>query len=575
MHARWVVAPWDRARATELGARIGLSALSAQLLINRGIDDPERARRYLEPRLADLRRPDGEQAMRGFQRAAERLDRALQAGETVGVYGDYDVDGVTSCALLTRFLRDTGASIVARVARRDAGYGFTVDDVRAFDEAGCAIIVTCDLGTSDHEALAAARARGIDTIVVDHHQVPDREPEALALINPHQPGCKFPFKGLASVGVAFYLAAALRTRLKARSAERVPDPRALLDLVAVGTVADMAPLTDENRILVHAGLRALAENKRPGLAALCAEAGLESGVRRSADIGLRLSPRLNAPGRLGKAEAALELLLADAPERAVELARACEDANVRRRDVQEQALKDAVDQAEAQVRRGRAAILVAGDGWHPGVVGILAAKLVDRLARPAFVVALDGDVGRGSARTAQGFNLHAALKSCESLLLRYGGHAAAAGLTVEKRHLPALEERLHALALQHLEQLERGRTPGDRELRLDAEVGLEVVDEPFAAELRRLEPYGVGNPEPLFGARGLILERTRVVGAQQGHLQVTLRDGLHARDGIGFNLAERAPGEGSRVRAAFFPELDTFRGVTRVRVRLRDIQGEE
>ena len=315
MQAHWILAPCDRERAGVLGLALGVSPLCAQLLINRGVDSPELGRRYLAPRLADLRRPDGELPMSGFARAVERLERALTGGETIGVFGDYDVDGVTSCALLTSFLTGAGGRVVPRVARRDTGYGFSVDDVQAFHDAGCAVIVTCDLGTSDHEALAAARARGRDVIVVDHHQVPDREPDALALLNPHQPGCRFPFKGLASVGVAFYLAAALRTRLKARGQAELPDPRDLLDLVAVGTVADMAPLTDENRILVHCGLRRLFANQRPGIAALCALAGLPEGIRRTADIGLRLGPRLNAPGRLGAAQTSLDLLLAPDAQR--------------------------------------------------------------------------------------------------------------------------------------------------------------------------------------------------------------------------------------------------------------------
>jgi len=563
MGSRWIVAPGNREQAVELGAAVGLSPLSAQLLINRGVINTERARRYLEPRLADLRRPDGEQPMSGFDRAVGRLERALVDGETVGVYGDYDVDGVTSCAVLSSFLRDAGGKILPRVARRDAGYGFGVEDVQAFFDGGCAVIVTCDLGTSDHEALAAARARNLDVIIVDHHQVPDREPDALALLNPHQPGCRFPFKGLASVGVAFYLAAALRTRLRARNY----DPRQLLDLVAIGTIADMAPLTDENRILVYAGLQRLKSNPRPGVAALCAQAGLPEGVRRSADVGLRLSPRLNAPGRLGAAQLSLDLLLSEDPAQAAELAQKCEDANKKRQEVQERVMRDALADAEALVRQQHEVLVLGGEGWAPGVVGIVAAKLVERFARPAAVIAFDGDTGRGSLRSINGFDLHAALKGCEDLLVRYGGHAAAAGLTVERKRLPELRARLCAAARAAM-----GSCDGQREFKLDAELGLHEVDEPLATELRRLEPFGIGNPEPLFGLRGVVLERTRIVGT--GHLQVTLRDGDHARDGIGFNLAEGAPDSGSRVRAAFFPELDTFRGVTRVRVRLRDLASE-
>ena len=528
--APWDVRPADVEGARTLARALSVSPVTAQLLINRGFEDPERARRFLSPRLAELRRPDGDAPMAGFAVAVDRLARALAARETIGIFGDYDVDGVTSCALLASFLGDAGGRVVARVARRDAGYGFGVEDAARFADAGCAVVVTCDCGTSDHEALAAARARGIDVIIVDHHQVPERDPEALALINPHQPSCRFPFKGLASVGVAFYLAAALRTRLRESGVATLPDPRALVDLVAVGTIADLAPLTDENRILVHHGLARLRESPRPGLAALARLANIEEGAFRTADISLRIAPRLNAPGRLGDAAPALALLLADATN-ADERAAACEAANVERRLVQERVAAEAMQQAEAQPD---GVIVVAGAGWHAGVVGIVAAKLVDRFARPSLVIALDaaGRTGVGSARTVPGFHLHRALHGCADLLVRYGGHAAAAGLTIDAEHLGALRTRMSAAAHEAF-----GGAPPAATLGVDAEIALDAVDELLAEELGRLEPFGIGNPEPVLGARGITLDRSRVVG--ENHLQVTLRDGLHARDGIGFWLAAR------------------------------------
>jgi single-stranded-DNA-specific exonuclease len=365
--------------------------------------------------------------------------------------------------------------------------------------------------------------------------------------------------------VAFYLAAALRTQLRALGWPHLPDPRLLLDLVALGTVADMAPLTDENRILVSTGLRLLrGPSVRPSLRELSRVAGLDEGVRRAADLGARLGPRLNAPGRLGSAQLALDLLLADDPAHAAELADACETANRKRQEVQEKVFRQALEQAEEQ--RAAPALVVAGDGWAPGVVGIVASKLVDRFQRPAFVIALDGGVGRGSARSWRGFHLYQALHGCAEILQRYGGHAAAAGLTVEKSHLPELRRRLCAAAATHL-----GDGAPTTTLQLDAEVPLGLIDERLGDELGRLEPFGVANPEPCLGARDVVLERTRVVGDGK-HLQVTLRDGLHACDGIGFHLAADAPEPGARVSAAFVPEVDTFRGIKRLRVRLRDLR---
>jgi single-stranded-DNA-specific exonuclease len=562
MDQRWIVRPTDWHRARLLGGTLGVSPVTAQLLINRGHDEPERARKFLAPRLAELRRPDGDAAMAGFAAAVDRLLRSLRAGEMVGVFGDYDVDGVTSCALLASFLRDAGGRVLPRVASRASGYGFGVDDAHRFAAAGCAVVVTCDCGTSDHEGLAAARAAGIDVIIVDHHQVPDRDPEALALINPHQSSCRFPFKGLASVGVAFYVAAALRTRLREIGWPRLPDPRALVDLVAVGTIADLAPLTDENRILVHHGLLRLRAEPRPGLLALIAVAGLSDGVQRAADVALRLAPRLNAPGRLGDAQPALDLLLAEDAATATARAAACEEANLRRREIQERVLAEALAQAETQ---DDPVIVTAGQGWHPGVVGIVAAKLVDRFARPALVIALEGATGRGSARTAGRFHLYEALRAVSDLLIRHGGHAAAAGLTIAEDKLPELRRRLN----EHFRQ-RCGETRPASDLTVDAEVQLEAIDDLLAEEVGRMEPFGIGNPEPILAVRGATLERARVVGER--HLQVTLRDGLHARDGIGFWFADRDPGSGARVHAAFVPEVDVWRGVKRLRVRLRDLR---
>jgi single-stranded-DNA-specific exonuclease len=396
--------------------------------------------------------------------------------------------------------------------------------------------------------------------------VPERDPGAFALINPHQPGCGFPFKGLASVGVAFYLAASLRTRLRAAGRE-APDPRALLDLVAVGTIADLAPLSDENRVLVSAGLRELGRSARPGLRALVEAAGIDlSRGATTGHVSFKIAPRLNAPGRLGHAERALELLLATDALGALDAARACEESNTLRRALQDQVYAEAVALAEADLERApRAALVVAGDGWPHGVVGIVAAKLVDRYRLPAVAVALDGASGRGSARTPPGLHLYRALAACGSLLDRFGGHAAAAGLTVARDRLDAFREAFDAEARRA-----RGEAPAAAQP-AEAEVDLDDVDERLAEELSRLGPFGMGNPEPLLETVAYV-ERSRVVG--DGHLQLSLRSGLLARDAIAFRLAARDPGAGARVRAQFIPEIDWYRGEKRLRLRVQSLEPE-
>lgn len=413
---------------------------------------------------------------------------------------------------------------------------------------------------NDAEGLAAARAHGIDVIVVDHHQAPSGEPDVYALCNPHHRDCQFPFKGLASVGVAFYLAAALRSRLVARG-QSAPDVKAYLDLVALGTIADLAPLVEENRLLVARGLGQMRLGERPGLKALATIAELDLGKLRAIDIGLRLAPRLNAPGRLGAAEPALDLLLSRDEASAIAHAYACDQKNQERRAIQEimvaEALVDAEAQADAPI------LVVAREGWHAGVAGIVAGRLVDRYRKPAFCLAIDaaGEV-RGSGRSVDGISIHKALMACSALTIRAGGHAMAAGVTLARTELPAF-----ATALADAVRSQAGAQPARR-----AELAVELadIDEQQATELDWLGPFGNGNPEPRLAAVGLAVERTRVVG--ENHLQVSLRCGSEVRQAIGFGMADRLPQLGSMVDAVFSPEIDEWGGGRRVRLRLHDLQ---
>jgi single-stranded-DNA-specific exonuclease len=542
--------------STELKVR----PLIARILLGRGISEVGVAAKFLTPRLADLRPPEG---MADLGRAVERLVAALAGGETIGVFGDYDVDGVTTAAVLTATFRALGGKVVARCASRDAGYGLGPDDVARFAADGCSVLVTGDCGTSDYEALHTARERGLDVIVIDHHQLPERESEAFALINPRRPDDRFPFKGLASCGVAFYLAAALRTRLR----DKFPafDPRDLLDLVALGTIADVVPLVDENRILVAHGLRVLSTRKRPAVAALAAKAELEAGDLTAHDVGFRFAPRLNAAGRLGEAQLALDLLLAPDPKTAARLADELEDRNAERQRIQELVWTEA--QAAAAEHETAPAIVVGAEGWHPGVVGIIAARLVDKFARPAIVVGFRGGEGRGSARTVPGFDLFAALARSSEHLVRYGGHAAAAGMTVTPDKLEAFRRQFGAA----IREQAAGRVAAA--VRVDAVVGLGDLDVPFTEELARLAPFGAANAEPVFALRGVTTQATRRVG--QGHLQLTLMDGGAVGEAIAFGMADRDPGTGAAVDVLATAELDTFRGARRARLKVRHLAAHD
>jgi single-stranded-DNA-specific exonuclease len=553
-----------------LTVALGVRPITARCLAARGILDPVLARAYLDPKLAELRPPAG---LAGLSRAVDRLCRAVCAGERVGCFGDYDVDGVTTAALMTGFLRKLGTAACVRVARRDAGYGFGETDARWFAEQGCQLVVTGDCGTSDEASIRLAAGLGIDVVVIDHHTVPAGEGAgahpAFALINPLRADSTFPFRGMASVGLAFYVMQRVRTRLRELgffSARPEPDLREWLDLVAVGTVADLVPLSGENRILTHWGLRRLGERRRPGLAALLARAGV--GLDQPIDervIGWKIAPRINAPGRLGDAEPALALLLAEDRAAAEAAADVLERANVERRTEQDRVT------AEALAQLGGAdpgpAVVVAGRGWPSGVVGIVAARLVDIYRRPAFVIAVDDatGMGRGSARTAGEVNLYRAHERAAPHLVRYGGHAAAAGLTVRASSIDALREALWQAITEGGAVVANGNAA-------DAEVvSLGEVDERLADELGSLAPFGKGNEQPILVGRGFKVRDSRKVG-DGAHLKLVLEgQGGAVRGAIAFGKGDRDPGPGAVIDCAFSAGISTWGGGRSVELSIREL----
>ncbi len=560
----WRAPGIDEAAASGLAQSARLRPLTARILVGRGVSDAAIAARFLQPRLANLRAPEG---IADLPRALDRLQRALGADERIGVFGDYDVDGVTTAAVLTLSLRALGCNVVARVASRASGYGLSPAEAKRFADDGCTVVVTGDCGTSDHEALALARSLGIDVIVIDHHQVPEGETAAFALINPHRPDDSFAFKGLASCGVAFYLAAALRSRLRegGLALAEAFDPRSLLDLVALGTIADMVPLVDENRMLVSAGLRELALGKRPGLRQLGELAGLEAGAPiGSIDVSFKLAPRLNAAGRLGLAQRALDLILATDEVEATRRAQELDDVNAERQRIQEGVWTQAQQAAMVQLDLGCPAIVVSGAGWHHGVVGIIAAKLVDKFRRPALVVGFDGDDGRGSARTIGGFNLYTALHACRDHLGAHGGHAAAAGFSVRPEAFDAFREAFVAEASRFFAAGAVSST-----VEVDAQADLGELDVSQALELERIAPFGMANAQPLLVIPGVVAKSTRVVG--KGHLQLTLSQHGAQGDAIAFGMADQDPGPGASLDVVATAEVDSFRGTRRTRLRVKHL----
>ncbi|MBN2576890.1 MAG: single-stranded-DNA-specific exonuclease RecJ [Deltaproteobacteria bacterium] len=555
----WQLRTADEDKARALAAALGTRGLTARILVARGFVTAESAGRFLSPRLGDLRPPVG---IADLDRAVERIVGAVARGEKVGVFADYDVDGITSAAILALLLRSLGMEVVTRMAKRASGYGFSPDDATTLVERGCGLILTGDCGTTDQESLASCRSRGVDVIVIDHHHVPSGVTQAYALLNSHRQDDTFAFKGLASCGVAFYLAAAVRTRLRAEGDSRADaiDPRTWLDLVALGTVADLVPLTHENRILVAAGLSELSALRRPGLAALAELAGLPPGGLGTTQVSFRLAPRLNAAGRLGDAQLALELLLADDLARARELAGALEELNRERQRIQERVWAEALAAAETQA--DAPALVLGAPGWHQGVVGIVAAKLVDRYGKPTVVVGFADGRGRGSARTTGGFDLCEGLERCRAHLAGFGGHPMAAGVTVDEAQFPDFRTAFLAAAAQHF-----ANGPGASPMAVDAVASLADLDVTLAEELARLGPFGTDNGEPLLGLPRVRVRSTRVVGAS--HLQLTLAHEEAVSEAIAFGMADRDPGSGACLDVIVTPEVDDFRGRRKIRLRLR------
>jgi single-stranded-DNA-specific exonuclease len=563
---RWVEVACDEVSAERLARELKLEPVVARVLACRGLADPAAAERFLASRLADLPDPF---SMKGMDRAVARLQRALDAGERVALYGDYDVDGVTSTALLAGFLRAAGGDVVTYVPHRLVeGYGLNAAAVRRLASDGARLLVSLDCGITSVAEVRAAAELGVDAIVVDHHTVPVELPAAVAILNPHQPGCGYPFKALAAVGVTFCLAMALRKRLREAggfgAARPEPNLREALDLVALGTVADVVALTGVNRTLVRWGLEELARTRRPGLRALKRVAGVPHGAPVTAgQVGFRLGPRINAAGRLDDAARGVRLLLETSETEASALADELDRENRARQEIERRILEEAVQEAEPCVQAGARALVLSRDGWHPGVIGIVASRVVERFHRPTVLVGVADGVGKGSGRSIEGFHLHDALAHCAEHLSRFGGHQHAAGVTVEASAVPAFREAFEAYAR---------RTLADEDLvprcRIEGRLAPGEVSERVARALEQLAPFGAGHPEPLFALRGRP-QRARTVGAGGAHLKLGFGPGM---DAIGFSLGERLGLCAGEVEAAVTLGFDEWDGTRRLQLKLKDVR---
>ncbi len=553
----------DPGHVEALVRELRLPEAVCRVLAVRGVVHPEEAKRFLRPRLEHLSDPA---LLADGPRAAGRIADAVRSGETILVHGDYDVDGICATALLTRWLRGQGAHVVPFVPHRlRDGYDFSVAGLRAAREAGATLIVTADCGTVAHDAVAAATAEGRDVVVTDHHTPGATHPAGYALVNPRREDCPYPDKDLCGTGLAYRLAELVGRALASDPAELTR----YLDLVALATVADLVPLRGENRVLTAYGLRRMANTTVPGLAALMEASGTDPASLNAGRIGFVLAPRINAAGRIGDSADALRLLLTDDPAQARRDAESLEEINQHRRMEDRRTQEEAFAQLERTYDPQRDyGVVLASEGWHPGVIGIVASRVVERIHRPVVMVALEGAKGRGSARSVPGFHLYEALHACSGILDRFGGHRQAAGMDVARDRVPELREAFNREARARLSP-ELLRPVLRPDLALDpGEVDLDLV-----RWLDYLGPHGMGNPGPLFRSDGLDVEGAREVG--QGHLKAVLRRDGASLDAIGFGVAERHPPAtlpSSPHDVLYKVERNEWRGRVSVQAKLVDLR---
>jgi len=535
LHKRWVLKEADERLVSLHCDTLKISPLLSRILLLRGLANPDDAKRYLSSSLrADLPSPF---LMADMDAAVERLVLAIRNNELICIWGDYDVDGTTGASVLVAFLRQVGVEALYHVPHRiEEGYGLNVAGIRRLKERGVRLLISVDCGISSISEIEQAKSIGLDVIVVDHHQPPEELPPAVAVLNPHRQDCLFPDKGLCGAGLAFYLVIGLRARLReagffARSGE--PDLRPYLDIVALATIADMVPLKGINRTLTRRGLEELGNSTRPGVLALKQVAGISPGQINAGQVGFQLGPRINAAGRMDDGMKVVELLTTGSSDVALRIAQELDQHNRERRAMEAHILEQALAQV-GECSADRYSLVLGGEEWHPGVLGIVASRMVERYHRPTVVLSFSGGAGKGSARSIRGFHMVEGFRRCAHLLEKFGGHEYAGGLTIKEQHYPLFVESFENIAREILR-------PQDLIPFLDVDAQLEFseIGLPLMREIEMLKPFGIGNPEPLFmSARVEVCERKPLsTGAR-----FRFRQGGRFIGGVAFGVGEEFPG---------------------------------
>ena len=565
---RWRLKPTDDATIKRFADELKLSPLIARILTLRGFTDNDATRCYLSSSLrSDLPSPF---AMAGMEAAVDRIVAAVTNDEQIGIWGDYDVDGTTGASVLVSFLREIGAKPFYHVPHRiEEGYGLNVEGLRGLKERGAGLVITVDCGISNAIEVAAANGFGLDLVVVDHHQPPELLPPAVAVVNPHRKDCTFPDKGMCAAGLAFYLVIGLRAKLRDAGWFKngvAPDIRHFLDIVTLGTIADMVPLKGVNRTLIKRGLSELGTSTRPGVVALKRVAGIPDGEVTAGQVGFRLGPRINAAGRVDYGIKVVELLTTDSADTAQRIAQELEEHNLERRSIEAQVQQHALAQAEAAVAGGDChSLVLAGEGWHPGVLGIVASRVVERFYRPTVVIGFNDGVGKGSARSIRGFHMVEGFHACAEHLEKFGGHEFAGGLSIRPDQLAGFTAAFERAARQKLsgEQL-------SPLLEIDAQLDFSQLTLPLMRELEVMQPFGVGNPEPVFATYGAEVCERKVFSAG---VRLRLRQAGKVMSGVIFGVGDEYPGQpGEMLDVAYRLTENQWNGNTSVELKIADVR---
>lgn len=570
MSFRWTFNQPEREDyVTELQNQLGVSATIAKLLAMRGITTFDDAKAFFRPALESLYDPF---LMKDMDRGAARLADAIRKNEKIVVYGDYDVDGTTSTAIMYTFLKDFGIDVRYYIPHRfKEGYGISEDGIYYAKEQGANLIVSVDCGITAVEEAKYCREHDIDLIICDHHNAGDEIPDAVAVLDPKRPDCDYPFDGLSGAGVGFKL---IQGTLKELG---LPATKAykFLDLVAISIASDIVPIVDENRILMREGLKAINSEPRVGIKALMDLIQLNRGPISTSHIVFSIGPRINAAGRMGDASAAVNLLIAEEPAEAKAGALELEAVNIRRRDTDTETMEGAMEYLDGSFDKDKmSSVVIHNPDWHLGVIGIVASRLVDKFCRPTIMLSTVDGMLKGSARSIKGFNIYNALKECEDMLVQFGGHEFAAGLTIEEDMFDAFREKFNKIADKHL--CEDDFEP---ELIIDSELDLNDVTQKFWNVLRQFEPFGPHNMKPIFVSRNVrVSGNATVVG--NGHLKMKLaQNGSHVFDAIGFNMHEYLPvvrgKSNGGIDVAYTLEENTWNGRTQLQIRIKDIRSSE